>query len=42
MSLTLGSTNIMDDRQRSQILGVIVVAVILLLYACLRFYFRLG
>jgi hypothetical protein len=30
------------DRQRSQILGVIVLALILLCLACLRYYLRLG
>jgi len=29
-------------REQSQILGVIVLAVILLCIACIRFYFRLG
>jgi hypothetical protein len=30
------------DRQRSQILGIIVLAVLLLIIACLRYYLRLG
>jgi len=30
------------DRLRSQILGIIVIAAVLLLLACLRYYFGLG
>jgi len=30
------------DRNRSQILGIIVLALIVLLVACLRYYLRLG
>ncbi len=30
------------DRQRSQILGIIVLALVLLCLACIRFYFKLG
>ncbi len=30
------------DRQRSQILGIIVLAAVLLLVACIRFYCKTG
>ncbi len=30
------------ERQRSQLLGIIVLAIILLLIACIRYYLRLG
>lgn len=30
------------ERLRSQILGIIVVAIILLVLACIRYYFKLG
>ncbi len=30
------------DRQKAQILGTIVLAALLLLVACLRFYLKLG
>ena len=30
------------DRQRSQILGIIILAIIVLLLASLRFYFKLS
>jgi hypothetical protein len=30
------------ERQRSQILGIVVLAVVLVLLACIRFYFKLG
>jgi hypothetical protein len=30
------------DRLRSQILGIILLAALLLLLACIRFYFKLG
>jgi hypothetical protein len=30
------------DRQRSQLLGIIIVAAFLLLLACIRYYGRLG
>jgi hypothetical protein len=30
------------DRSRSQLLGMIVLAIILLLLACLRYYLKLG
>jgi hypothetical protein len=32
----------MPDRDRSQILGIIIVAAILLLLATIRFYFKLS
>jgi hypothetical protein len=32
----------MIDRQRSQLLGIIVLAIIILLVACIRYYFGLG
>jgi hypothetical protein len=32
----------MIDRQRSQLLGIIVLAIILLLIACIRYFFGLG
>jgi hypothetical protein len=32
----------MVDRQRSQLLGIIVLAIIVLLVACIRYYFKLG
>lgn len=30
------------DRQRSQLLGILLLAAFLLLLACVRYYFRLG
>jgi hypothetical protein len=30
------------DRQRSQLLGLVVLAVILLILACIRYCFKLG
>ena len=30
------------ERQRSQILGILILAALLLLAVCIRFYFRLG
>jgi hypothetical protein len=30
------------DRLRSQLLGITVVALVLLLLACIRYYFKLG
>jgi hypothetical protein len=30
------------DRLRSQLLGIIVLAIIFLLIACFRYYFKLG
>ena len=30
------------DRQRSQLLGIIILAAVLLLIACIRYYFKLG
>jgi len=30
------------DRQRSQILGIILIAALLLLLACVRYYLKLG
>jgi hypothetical protein len=30
------------DRQRAQVLGIIVLAALLLLISCVRFYFKLG
>jgi hypothetical protein len=30
------------DRLRSQILGIIALAVVFLLLACIRYYFKLG
>jgi hypothetical protein len=30
------------DRRRSQLLGIILLAALLLLIACIRYYFRLG
>jgi len=30
------------ERERSQILGIIVIAALLLLLACIRYYLRLG
>ncbi len=30
------------ERQRSQLLGIIVLAIILLLIACIRYYLKLG
>jgi hypothetical protein len=30
------------DRQRSQILGIIVLAIVLLGLACIRFYLKMG
>jgi hypothetical protein len=35
-------TGDMQDRKRSQLLGIIVLGIMLLLIACLRYYFRLG
>ena len=32
----------MKDRERSQLLGIIVLAVLLLLLACIRYYLKLG
>lgn len=32
----------MIDRQRSQLLGIIVLAILILLIACIRYYFGLG
>jgi hypothetical protein len=32
----------MMDRQRSQLLGIIVLAALLLLIACIRYYLKLG
>lgn len=32
----------MIDHQRSQLLGIIVLAIIILLVACIRYYFGLG
>jgi hypothetical protein len=32
----------MIDRQRSQLLGIIVLAILVLLIACLRYYLKLG
>jgi hypothetical protein len=32
----------MPDRQRSQLLGIMVLGIILLLVACIRYYFKLG
>jgi hypothetical protein len=32
----------MMERQKSQILGIIVLAALLLCLACIRFYFKLG
>ncbi len=32
----------MIDRQRSQLLGIIVLAILILLLACVRYYFGLG
>lgn len=30
------------DRQRSQLLGLLVLAILILLIACIRYYFKLG
>jgi hypothetical protein len=32
----------MTDRQRSQLLGLIALAIILVLIACIRYYFKLA
>ncbi len=32
----------MIERQRSQLLGIIVLAIIVLLIACVRYYLRIG
>jgi hypothetical protein len=32
----------MNDRRRSQILGIIILAVIILIVACARYYLKLG
>lgn len=32
----------MLDRQRSQLLGIIVLAIIILIVACIRYYFGLS
>jgi hypothetical protein len=32
----------MIDRRRSQLLGIIVLAILVLLIACLRYYLKLG
>jgi hypothetical protein len=32
----------MNHRQRSQLLGIIVLAAILLIVACIRYYWKLG
>jgi len=32
----------MMDRRRSQLLGIIVLALLLLLVACIRYYLKLG
>lgn len=33
---------ILMDRQRSQLLGIIILAALFLLLACIRYYFKLG
>jgi len=30
------------DRQRSQVLGILILAALVLLIACIRYYFKLG
>jgi hypothetical protein len=30
------------DRRRSQILGILIIAAVLLCVACIRYYFKLG
>jgi hypothetical protein len=30
------------DRRRSQLLGIIVLAILVVILACIRYYFRLG
>jgi hypothetical protein len=32
----------MIDRQRSQVLGIIVLAIVILLIACIRYYFKVS
>jgi len=32
----------MPDRRRSQLLGIIILAALLLLIACIRYYLKLG
>jgi hypothetical protein len=32
----------MTDRRRSQLLGILLLAAVLLIFACIRYYCRLG
>jgi hypothetical protein len=38
----MGATGKSMDRLRSQLLGIILLALVLLLIACIRYYFKLG
>jgi hypothetical protein len=39
---TFNDVLIFMDRQRSQLLGIIILAALFLLFACIRYYLKLG